>query len=84
MREFEFLEPLTVSLLTQHRQSGPFGVDEGEAGQPGRQNLIRADGGEQVLPSSASISVGPGDRLRMETPGGGGAGRIEEDNQFGA
>ena len=84
VREFEFLEPLTVSLLTQHRQSGPFGVDEGEAGQPGRQNLIRADGGEQVLPSSASISVGPGDRLRMETPGGGGAGRIEEDNQFGA
>ena len=65
VREFEFLEPLTVSLLTQHRQSGP-------------------DGGEQVLPSSASISVGPGDRLRMETPGGGGAGRIEEDNQFGA
>lgn len=72
VREFEFLEPLTVSLLTQHRKEGPFGLNGGEAGEPGRQTLIHHEGGKEVLGSSVSIAVAPGDRLRMETPGGGG------------
>lgn len=74
VREFEFLEPLTVSLLTQHRTSGPFGMQGGGCGQPGRQRLFRAGGGQQELPSAATIAVGSGDRLRIETPGGGGYG----------
>ena len=67
VREFEFLAPLTVSLLTQHRVSGPSGMDGADAGKPGRQTLNGVE-----LPSSASIEVKAGDRLRMETPGGGG------------
>ena len=72
VREFEFLATLTVSLLTQHRNSGPFGLNGGEDGKPGRQTLHHADGSMELLPSSASIVVHAGDRLLMETPGGGG------------
>ncbi len=74
VREFEFLEPLTVSLLTQHRKTGPFGMNGGQPGKPGRQVLIDREGHEKVLASSVSLAVASGDRLRMETPGGGGAG----------
>jgi 5-oxoprolinase (ATP-hydrolysing) len=73
VREFEFLEGLTISLLTQHRVEGPYGMNGGGAGAPGRQVLVR-DGLEQVLPASASLEVRPGDRLVIETPGGGGWG----------
>ncbi|HRJ11292.1 MAG TPA: hydantoinase B/oxoprolinase family protein [Prosthecobacter sp.] len=73
VREFEFLAPLTLSLLTQHRSSGPYGMEGGGAGAVGRQILIR-DGKEKELPASASLPVLPGDRVRLETPGGGGWG----------
>jgi len=75
VREFEFLAPLTVSLLTQHRRTAPFGMDGGEAGQPGRQELFTPDGGVRVLPSSITLTVGMNDRIRIETPGGGGWGQ---------
>jgi len=71
VREFEFLEPLTVSLLTQHRLTSPFGVDGGEPGKPGRQMLFTADGQSKELPPSTTIQVHRGDRIRIETPGGG-------------
>ena len=73
VREFEFLESLTLSLLTQHRTTGPFGMNGGGCGQPGRQLLISKNG-ERPLPPSCSLPVQPGDRLRVETPGGGGWG----------
>ena len=71
IRDFEFLRPLTVSLLTQHRREGPFGLEGGGPGQPGQQTLIRPDGTTEILPSSAKLDVQPHDRLRLETPGGG-------------
>ena len=74
VREFEFLEPLTISLLTQHRAIGPFGVDGGGDGEPGKQTLARASGAVETLGSSASLRVEAGDRLIVETPGGGGFG----------
>ena len=74
IREFEFLEPLTVSLLTEHRQIGPYGLHGGSRGLPGRQMLLR-QGGSQILPSRVSVRVEPGDRLILETPGGGGWGQ---------
>ena len=75
VREFEFLEPLTVSLLTQHRTSGPFGTHGGMPGACGRQTLMRHGTMPQLLPPSVSVDVLPGDVLRVETPGGGGCGR---------
>jgi 5-oxoprolinase (ATP-hydrolysing) len=73
VREFEFLQPLTVSLLTQHRVEAPFGLDGGTAAQKGRQHLQR-DGREIELEGCASFEVQPGDRVILETPGGGGCG----------
>ena len=75
VRELEFLRPLSVSLLTQHREVAPYGFDGGADGQPGRQQIHRHDGGIEPLPFACSLEAGEGDRLLIETPGGGGWGR---------
>lgn len=69
VREVEFLKSLHVSLLTQHRLVAPYGLAGGKDGQCGRQTL-----NGETLGSSASFTAQPGDRLRIETPGGGGWG----------
>jgi N-methylhydantoinase B len=69
VRELEALEPMDYSLLTERRRHPPPGADGGDAGAPGR-NLL--DGRE--LAPKASGSLRPGQRLRLETPGGGGHG----------
>jgi 5-oxoprolinase (ATP-hydrolysing) len=68
-REYEFLEPLTVSLLGERRLTRPFGLDGGGPGASGRD----LHNGQEV-PGHATFDVQPGDRLRIETPGGGGYG----------
>jgi N-methylhydantoinase B len=70
IRELEALDEMTYSLVTERRRHAPPGADGGEAGEPGR-NLLN---GEE-LPAKASGTLEPGDRLRIETPGGGGHGR---------
>lgn len=72
VREVEFLKPLTVSLLTNRRNRGAYGIHGGEAGAPGVNQLIHDDGTRQLLPGSCEVKVSPGQRLRIETPGGGG------------
>lgn len=75
VREFEFLEQLTVSVLTQHRIAQPYGMSGGEPGVCGKQTLMRAKNEDgEVIPPSATFAVDPGDRVRIETPGGGGFG----------
>jgi 5-oxoprolinase (ATP-hydrolysing) len=69
VRELEFLEPVQVSLLCDRRRTLPFGLEGGLPGAPGR-NLL--DG--EPVPGRADLSVTPGARLRIETPGGGGYG----------
>jgi N-methylhydantoinase B len=69
VRELEALEPLRYSLITERRRHAPPGADGGDSGAPGR-NLL--DGNE--LPPKATGELGPGHRLRIETPGGGGYG----------
>lgn len=78
VREFHFLEPMAVSLLTQHRVQRPYGLKGGGEGAPGRQILIRENGERRELPFSAEIDVQPGDRILIETPGGGGWGEGKE------
>src|SRR5215207_7962232 len=65
--ELEALAPMQFSLITERRRHPPRGHGEGEDGAPGA-NLLN---GEQ-LPSKADGKLGSGDRLRVETPGGGG------------
>jgi 5-oxoprolinase (ATP-hydrolysing) len=74
IREITFLEPASLSLLTQHRVERPYGMDGGEPGQCGRQTVIRADGAREELNGVDRAEMGAGDRLKLETPGGGGWG----------
>jgi N-methylhydantoinase B len=69
VRELEALEEMRYSLITERRRHAPPGAEGGAPGAPGG-NLIN---GEE-LPPKASGTLGPGDRLRIETPGGGGYG----------
>jgi N-methylhydantoinase B len=70
IRELEALAPLSYSLITERRRHAPPGAAGGRDGAPGR-NLL--DGEE--LPAKAIGTLGRGQRLRIETPGGGGHGR---------
>lgn len=75
-RVLRFLEPLELSIVSQHRVQRPYGAgDGGGDGQPGRQRILRADGTILPLESIDGCLIEPGDRLVLETPGGGGWGR---------
>jgi N-methylhydantoinase B len=69
VRELEALAPMAYSLITERRRHAPRGRDGGADGAPGR-NLLNGE----PLPSKHAGELKPGDRLRIETPGGGGYG----------
>lgn len=74
VREIELLSPAKVTLLTDRRVFAPYGLFGGSPGELGRSVLI-SRGQSSVLPGKCSFDVGPGDIIRMETPGGGGWGK---------
>lgn len=74
VREIEFLAPAQVTLLGERRSTAPWGLAGGADGAPGRDWIVRG-GRPRRLPAKATVDVEPGDRLRVETPGGGGFGR---------
>ena len=73
IRELEFLEPAEVTILSDRRERGPYGLRGGQAGKPGRNTLLRG-GRAQGVAAKANFEVRAGDVLRVETPGGGGWG----------
>ncbi len=73
VREYEMLADTTVTLLSDRRERAPYGAEGGAPGACGRNTLIR-NGREERLPGKVQVTLGPGDRLRIETPGGGGYG----------
>lgn len=73
-REYEMLRPVTVTVLSERRRLAPWGLAGGGPGRRGRNVLIRASGEKEVLPGQFSRRLAAGDRLRIETPGGGGWG----------
>jgi 5-oxoprolinase (ATP-hydrolysing) len=75
VREIEFREPMTAAILSNHRRVAPFGLAGGEPGAVGVNRLLRRDGSSEALQATAEFAVDAGDRLRIETPGGGGYGR---------
>src|SRR5690606_5260269 len=77
IREIEFLRPASLSVLTQHRTTRPYGQAGGGDGQPGVQWLERATGERIDLASIDAAEVENGDRFIIETPGGGGWGTPE-------
>jgi N-methylhydantoinase B len=74
VREVEALEPMTFSLLTERRRVSPPGAEGGRPGSPGRNLVLREGHEPQALPSKAEGVLHAGERLRVETPGGGGHG----------
>lgn len=78
VRELELLVPTHVTVLTERRTISPYGARGGDPGQTGRNLLVHA-GRTRQLPGKAMLTAAPGDRLRIETPGGGGYGRRSRD-----
>ncbi len=79
IRELELLADAQVTLLADRRKFRPYGLQDGEDGAAGRAVVTRREtGNESELPGKTSLRLGKGDRLRIETPGGGGWGRRSE------
>ncbi len=74
LREFELLTDADATLLSDRRRSGPWGLGGGDPGKPGRTILIGARH-RRILASKIRFTVRAGERIRIETPGGGGWGR---------
>ena len=73
-RTFIFLDSLTLTVLTQHRNEGPYGLEGGNNGKPGLQVLTKKDGSKTNLSFADQVEVENGDLFTMKTPGGGGYG----------
>jgi 5-oxoprolinase (ATP-hydrolysing) len=77
VRRLEFLQPLTLSMLSERRESfAPFGLAGGGNGALGRNTLQRSGSAQnEDMGGKFAVDVQPGDVLTIETPGGGGFGR---------
>ncbi|HWY68625.1 MAG TPA: hydantoinase B/oxoprolinase family protein [Terriglobales bacterium] len=75
VRELELRCEAEVTLLADRRLRGPYGLDGGNDGTPGRNVIIQSDGSEAPIPAKGSVRLRRGDRIRIESPGGGGWGR---------
>ncbi len=75
VRRVRFLEPMIASILSNSRRHGPFGMAGGEAGLPGINRVVRADGTVEMLDHIGSAQMQPGDVFEIHTPGGGGFGK---------
>ncbi len=75
VREIEVLTDCEVTLLADRRTRGPWGLSGGEDGAAGRTSLTRLDGSVHLMPAKFSTRLRKGERVTIETPGGGGWGR---------
>jgi N-methylhydantoinase B len=73
VREYEFLTEADVTILSDRRLRGPYGLAGGGDGRSGANSLLRG-GRRTSLPGKVNFQVEAGDVLRVETPGGGGWG----------
>ncbi|TVR16344.1 MAG: 5-oxoprolinase [Balneolaceae bacterium] len=79
IRDCTFLEPVYLSVLTQHRIEKPYGLHGGEDGASGNQFIIRKNGVKEELAPVDGIALEAGDRFVIHTPGGGGYGKPDEE-----
>jgi N-methylhydantoinase B len=75
IREIETLAPARMALLSDRRKHSPYGLNGGGDGECGRTYLIRANGKKEKLTSKGNWQMQAGDRIRIETPSGGGFGK---------
>ena len=74
VREIEVLTDAEVTLLADRRTRGPWGLEGGGEGAPGRTTVLHRDGATEEFPSKFNTRLRKGNRIRVETPGGGGWG----------
>src|SRR6202162_3521587 len=75
VREIEVLTDAEVTLLADRRTRGPWGLSGGEDGAPGSASVIRQEGPVEELPGKTNVRLRKGERIRIESPGGGGWGK---------
>jgi N-methylhydantoinase B len=75
VREVELLSDAEVTLLADRRSRGPYGLNGGADGCPGRTEVILSDGTTRHLPGKTSIALKKGSRVRISSPAGGGWGK---------
>jgi N-methylhydantoinase B len=74
LREIETLAPARMALLSDRREHAPYGLAGGSEGAKGNNIIIRRDGATESIASKGNWTLAAGDRVRIETPGGGGYG----------
>ncbi len=74
VRRMRFLEPMTVTILSSHRDTDPYGLAGGQAGARGLNYVLRADGSREDLAGNDEAQMNRGDQCVIETPGAGGFG----------
>jgi 5-oxoprolinase (ATP-hydrolysing) len=83
IRRLRFLEAMTATTLSSHRDTDPYGLQGGAAGARGRNYVERAAGRREALKGNDETEMAPGDVFVMETPGGGGFGAPGESATAG-
>ncbi|HTT76036.1 MAG TPA: hydantoinase B/oxoprolinase family protein, partial [Candidatus Binataceae bacterium] len=75
VRELECLAESSVSLLAERRETAPWGLNGGGDGTPGSDYLVSSDSSRSHFAAKANARLKPGERIRIETPGGGAWGK---------
>jgi N-methylhydantoinase B len=75
IRELELLSDAEVTLLADRRSRGPYGLEGGADGAAGKTEIIHRDGSREILPGKTSVRMKKSERIRIESPGGGGWGK---------
>jgi 5-oxoprolinase (ATP-hydrolysing) len=73
-RKLRFLEEMTVTVLSSHREIPPHGAGGGDQGATGANMVERTGGAIEKLGGNDQAVLNPGDMFIMHTPGGGGFG----------
>lgn len=79
IRKMKFLEPMTVTILSSHRNTDPYGMAGGKAGQRGINYAILKNGIVVSLSGNSESNLSAGDTIVIETPGGGGFGSVTKE-----
>ena len=75
VREIEVLTEAQVTLLAERRAKGPYGLNGGEEGALGKAQIFKGNGSIEQMPGKFNSRLPKGERIRIETPGGGGWGK---------
>jgi N-methylhydantoinase B len=76
VREIEATSASEITVLSERRRKGPYGLNGAGSGRPGSNSILR-DGRTEQMPGKFRANLNKGDRVRIETPGGGGYGSAQ-------